>query len=471
MPARRPRPGPLLLLSTLVALVGLLLAGPGAQARSSAPSAQPKHRPPPPEILLTPAVHPSGVQVTMPPVGLSFEYSVLALAMGAGPCPPPQLVSALQELGSPPLSLAGDSQDTTVPAGALSTPPSSWEQATLYTLPAGFWSQLHCLLSSSPDPLTVGLNMKTAEPSWAPQIVAGAQSAATNGLSFSLGNEPDLYYLPNYASLAKPQADEEAAQVALYLQLAAQLQQATGAASLIGPELAQPAHWQHELPHVIAQLHFGVVGVHAYPLTSCLTPKTATVGGLLTAYAATEPTRFAWVATDAQAAGVPAIISEANSVSCGGVTGVSDSPAAAVWSIRFVLSALKSGFHEVRFHFSGDPYDPFLVSGGQVLRRPLDDALVALNQWLPLGSTLHTLPGVRGLVVTEIAEPTGAPLLLLDNETAKAAPVVLRGLPSVHTQTLAAARPGIQDAQVSSARERFKLTVAPQSIVAVSPAA
>ena len=37
-------------------------------------------------------------------------------------------------------------------------------------------------------------------------MVAGAQSAATNGLDFSLGNEPDLYDLPNYSSLDKPQA-------------------------------------------------------------------------------------------------------------------------------------------------------------------------------------------------------------------------------------------------------------------------
>ena len=94
--------------------------------------------------------------------------------------------------------------------------------------------------------------MKTGEPSWAEQIVAGAQSSATNGLAFSLGNEPDLYTLPNYSSLGKPQPGEEALEVNLYLQLAARFQQALGGAPVIGPELATAAHWRLELPRVIS---------------------------------------------------------------------------------------------------------------------------------------------------------------------------------------------------------------------------
>ncbi len=59
--------------------------------------------------------------------------------------------------------------------------------------------------------------------------------------------------------------------------------------------------------------------------------------------------------------------------------------------MRFVLSALKTGFHEVRFHFSGRSYDPFIVRGEEVLARPLESALAALNHWLPIGSSLQTL--------------------------------------------------------------------------------
>ncbi len=452
-----------------LACAGVSSAGALAAVKRS-PSLKRPAGPPPAEVTLTQGAGLPSVQVTMPPVGLSLEYPVMALDLGAGACPSPALVGAIQALGSPPISLAGDSQDMTVPSGALSGPPSSWETATLFTLPAGFWTQLHCLLSTTRDPLTVGLNLKTGQPAWAAQMAAGAQSAATNGLDFSLGNEPDLYALPNYSALAHPQANEEALQASLYLQLASALQPVLNGAPVIGPELAGPEHWQHELPRVIAQLHLGMVGVHAYPLTACVTPKTATVGGLLTQYAADEPRKLASVVAVAQAAQVPAIISEANSVSCGGVAGVSNSPASAVWAVRFVLTALKTGFAEVRFHFSGDPYDPFAVSGEEVVKRPLYDALEVLNKWLPVGASLRTVNGVRGLVATNITGTAGQTVLVLDNERAQAQKVVLRKVSSVQTELLSAATTGVRSAQLSATHGRIELRVAPGSLVAVTAA-
>jgi hypothetical protein len=299
-------------------------------------------------------------------------------------------------------------------------------------------------------------------------MVAGAQSAATNGLDFSLGNEPDLYDLPNYAALAHSQANEETLEANLYLQLAGALEPLLGGTPVIGPELAGPEHWQHELPRVISELHIGLVGVHAYPLTSCVTPKTATVGGLLTEYAGSEPRKLAPVVAASQAAGVPAIISEANSVSCGGVAGVSDSPASAVWAARFVLTALKTGFEEVRFHFAGDPYDPFTVSGEQVVEHPLGYALIALNQWLPVGATIRTVNGVHGLLATSVTGTTGLSTLILDDEHAQPQKVLVRGATSVHVETLSAAQTGVQAKQLTASHGRIALTVAPSSVVALS---
>ncbi len=407
------------------------------------------------------------VQVTMPAVGLSLEYPVMAQDLGTGACPPSALVAELLRLGSPPLALAGKSQDLTAPSGVPTGPPSSWETATLYSLPADFWSQLHCLLSAARDPLTVGINASTGELAWATQIVAGAQSAASNGLDFSLGNEPDLYDLPNYASLDKAQANEESAAVSLYLQVATYLQQAIGGAPLIGPELALAARWQHELPRVIAALHEQTVGVHLYPLTDCRSPRAVTIQGLLSTSAAEGPRALAWVVADADAAGVPAIISEANSASCGGKEGVSDSPAAAVWAVRFVLAALKTGFREVRFHFSGGPYDPFIVRGDQVLARPLESALLALVQWLPVGSVLHPLAGVRGLVATAVGGSPGTPQLIIDNEGAAAQTAVLRAAHSVRIESLGATRAGLQTRDLSSSHGRIKLAVPGNSVLAV----
>src|SRR5271169_4561643 len=74
---------------------------------------------------------PSGprVQLIMPPVGLSLEYPLMAQDLGPGACPPPALVAEMLRLGSPPLALAGQSQDLTAPSGALTGSPSSWEAA------------------------------------------------------------------------------------------------------------------------------------------------------------------------------------------------------------------------------------------------------------------------------------------------------------------------------------------------------
>jgi hypothetical protein len=435
----------------------------------------------PPEITLP--LSPSGpvAHVAMRPVGLSLEYPTMAQDLGTGACPPPALVAELRQLGSPPLALSGDSQDLTIPSGVTLSPPT-WETATLYTLPATFWSQLHCLLSEAGDPLDAGLNLRTGPPAWAAQIAAGAASAATNGLEFSLGNEPDLYSQHNYASLAEPLPHAEATAVNLYLQLASALEPTLGGQPVVGPELAIPARWRHSLPRVIAQLHEHVVGVHMYPLTACNGPGEVTIPRLLSSAAADAPSSLAWVVADAAAAGVPAIISEANSASCGGAAGVSDSPAAAVWAVGYVLDALETGFQEVRFHFSDGSYDPFLVDGDAVLNRPLESALVALNQWLPVGASIQTLPHVHGLVATAIGaapstpQPSGGgasaaqsdtPQLILDNESTKPQTVVLRGVPTVQVQLLSATRAGLQATQLSSPRDRIKLTVPASSVLAV----
>ena len=81
----------------------------------------------------------------------------------------------------------------------------------------------------------MGLNLKSSQLAWDAQMVAAAQSAATNGLAFSLGNEPDLYYLPNYASLGKGTPNAEALGANLYVQVAATCARRSAAPPLSAP--------------------------------------------------------------------------------------------------------------------------------------------------------------------------------------------------------------------------------------------
>jgi hypothetical protein len=141
-----------------------------------------------------------------------------------------------------------------------------------------------------------------------------------------------------------------------------------------------------------------------------------------------------------------------------------------VWAARFVLSALKTGFREVRFHASGEPYDPFIVRGARVQARPLESALVALNQWLPVGSSLRTVPRVHELLATAVRRPGGGITLILDNERAQARSVVLESARSVRIAVLRPGRAGLQTATRRPSGGRLSLSVAANSLLVASTA-
>jgi hypothetical protein len=76
---------------------------------------------------------------------------------------------------------------------------------------------------------------------------------------------------------------------------------------------------------------------------------------------------------------------------------------------------------------------------------------------------------VHGLVATAIAASATAPQLILDNESAKPATIVLRDTATVQVETLSAALAGLQTAQLSPTQGRVKLTLAGDSVAAVLP--
>jgi hypothetical protein len=161
-----------------------------------------------------------------------------------------------------------------------------------------------------------------------------------------------------------------------------------------------------------------------------------------------------------------AIISEANSISCGGIAGVSNSPASAVWAARFVLSALKTGFGEVRFHLSGASYDPFSMRGAEVLRRPLESALFALNRWLPVGSSLRTASAAPGVLATAVSGTSGGARMILDNEQARDQTIVLPAAHAVVVESLSATRPSLRTLTLHPRAGHVRIRVAGNSVLA-----
>ena len=133
---------------------------------------------------------------------------------------------------------------------------------------------------------------------------------------------------------------------------------------------------------------------------------------------------------------------------------------------------MKAGFGEVRFHLSGNWYDPFIVRGGQVYERPLADALVALNSWFPLGTTLHpvlsTSLTAEGVVAHAALRPDGTVVLILDDESARPAKVLLRGVSTAQLTTISALQDGMPTRTVTSPTAQVPLAMVPNEIVAVA---
>jgi hypothetical protein len=337
----------------------------------------------------------AAIVVSRSPFGLSIEYPLMERALGGGPCPGPALVATLRALGSPALRIGGDSQDLAGPTAAYH-----------YFVPASFWTTLGCLARETGAQITVGLNFAEGPAAEDSTTIAAAERAIpASQLSFSLGNEPDLYgiphILPNEPGFTVPTYRPSPWTAGAYASEWTSRRASLGAVRIEGPDLAGIG-WRVRIARLLETNPPDTMSVHAYPTVACGSagPPTTTTR-LLSAHASVGLVeKYDWLLTAARAARRPAVISESNSASCGGKPGISDSPVAAIWAVRYVVAALLHGFAQVRFHTAGTSYDPIVFeANGTVAVRPLGHALLFLRRWIPLGSRIVALarPPSRGV--------------------------------------------------------------------------
>jgi hypothetical protein len=437
-------------LAVLLALLLIVLAGRTSVERRS------------PAVLAAGAATGSAIAIDVAPVGLSIEYPLLARELGEGRCPPAELVRAIRGLRSPTIRVGGDSQDQTAPAG---TPP----HAGVSDLPGGFWARLGCLARETGSTVVVGLNLASGEPAWAATMAADARAVIEPArLTFELGNEADIYgsHVPwwNGSTLVRTPMP-----FATYLSRARALATELGPDSSIeGPDFAS-GHWVKALPALVRTLHLSALDAHFYPLDACRSDAGASAAALLSRAVQLKLDERVRVARDARAAGLPALISEANSISCGGLAGISDSPAAAVWAARLVVTALRSGFEAVRFHSSGGAYDPFALAGGRLTLRPLYLGLQAAAALIQPGSKLRVIASAKaldGVAISTAASSTD----ILSNYTATPKAVTVASLGDAHVEAIAAQLPTRREWTVGSAGGRALVTLPANSIVAITTA-
>jgi hypothetical protein len=227
--------------------------------------------------------------------------------------------------------------------------------------------------------------------SWAAAHVGAAGAAlgwrAEGGLveGVEIGNEPDLFVLNGYrpwgwgyAAYASDFALHAAALRAAGLP-PARVQGAVYSSGTGGGDFAAAlVNYSAEFARGGV---LGAVSVHYYPLTACLGPEFVSVAALLADAAASGVAALAPAAAAAASAGIPFRIGEGNSVSCGGVTGVSDVFAAALWALDAMLNAAAAGVSAWNWH--GGPHDvyapiAFLNGSRAPTVRPLFYALWAM---------------------------------------------------------------------------------------------
>jgi hypothetical protein len=418
--------------------------------------------------LLTTASQPnraSGAVVSRTPFGLSIEYPLMEHMLGSAPCPGGAVVRTLRELGSPTIRIGGDSQDLAGPTPAYH-----------YVVPPSFWPALGCLARETGVQLTIGLNFAEGPVADDETTIAAAEKAIpASQLTFSLGNEPDLYgishILPNEPGFTVPAYRPSPWTAGEYATEWATRRAQLGAIRIEGPDLAGIG-WRVRIGQMLGADPPDTMTVHAYPTVACGSAGPPTTAARLlskhTSVGLVE--KYDWLLAAARAAHRAAVISESNSASCGGKPGVSDTPVAGVWAARYVVAALLRGWSQVRFHMAATSYDPFTVQGdGTVKLHPLGHALLFLRRWVPLGSHILSSSPDPEVLAAKIVTATHTTTIVSSFASKPRAFLVPVGGAAKRVRTETLTRTSAIEARgaVSVRGHRARLTLAPDTVVAV----
>jgi hypothetical protein len=395
-----------------------------------------------------------------------MEYPLMEKALGSGPCPSQALVATLRELGSPSLRIGGDSQDLAGPTAAYR-----------YFIPPTFWSTLGCLARESSVQVTVGLNFATSSVADDLTTIAAAEQAIPAAqLTFSLGNEPDLYGLshifPDEPGVIIPAFRPLPWTAEEYASEWESRRSMLGPIRIEGPDLAGIG-WRGPISELLRADPPEVMDVHAYPSSACGPPDLMTTAArLLSKHASVGLVeRFDWLLEVARAAHRPAIISESNSASCGGKPGVSDTPVAGVWAARYTVAALLAGFAQVRFHSAGGSYDPLVFNpNASVTLQPLGHAMLFLHRWIPLHSRIQAISTNPLILAAKISMGTHTSMIV-SSFSSKPMPFTIEvpsGARSLRTETLSRRSSIEARGSVALSGGRARLVLTPDTVLAVA---
>jgi hypothetical protein len=333
-------------------------------------------------------------------LGLSFEMA--ALGQIAQYAHRGDLVELLRSLGPGILRFGGITADENVAWSDGDALRPAWASSTIGAAQLRGIGEL-ARRSGWQVMLTVGL--AHYEPEAAAHEVAAAHSALGPYLAaVEIGNEPDAY--GNHGLRELPwiaQGYEE--EVSNYREAIDAL---TPGVPIAGPDVSGSGafpEWGGE--EALAQSPVLLTG-HHYPLGCTQTPAPSIETLLSAATRGSEARSLTTYTTVARRSGIPLRIDETNTVSCGGVAGISDTFASALWATGYIAQAMDVG--TAGLNFEGNPsncsgYTPLCAPDPTALAQ---GALRAQPEWYALLLS-RSLVGYRPLPTTISAE--GSPNL------------------------------------------------------------
>jgi hypothetical protein len=314
-------------------------------------------------------VHPDQLGNQLHPgfVGLSFGAATVAQDNYAST----DLGGYLRTLGhTGVIRIGGNSGDTTFWT-STGEPAPSW--ATSGTITPEDLQHLAAIVRGAGWKIILAVNLKHPDPARAADEAKYARQIFGDSLlAIEVGNEPNFYY----SSVAAYYTDFES--------YVAAIEQAVPGVGITGPD-AETNHssWLGGFAALDAA-HPDVTEVsdHTYPASACGT-STATIPELLGTGSVQYETANAQAALGAAAQlGVPAAMTETNSVVCAGTSGVSDVFASALWALDYNLLIAQQGIVNADYmdgtNAAGcDPYTPLCPTTGDLTARPIYYGMLA----------------------------------------------------------------------------------------------
>jgi hypothetical protein len=325
--------------------------------------------------------------------------------------------------------------------------------------------------------LILDLNLLTDSPQDAADFAQAAERSLPphSLVGFEVGNEQDIYTRAYWLAAtddelgapALPGAFSADSYAQDYYTYARALIHAVPGVSLLGPAIAEAGRDRNWIATLLHGSHPRLVAVttHTYPLNKCASPGARaypTIGRLLSPQASSTMAQTLEPGVRlAHSAGLPYRLTEMNSVTCGGLGGVSDTFATALWAPDALFNLVHAGVDGVNVHVRSNAINAaFQLSKGGLTARPLLYGLILFTRSLGPGARLlrvrvQARPELR-LKAWAVRLGDGVLHVLLIDDGSRPADVHLR-LPAEGTAT-------VQRLLAPSLSSRRGVTLAGQSL-------